>query len=166
MHIFSYSSVAASFCRLSLPLGCFSSIRLTYFILSRSSGEPRFANGNPMMTTARARSSAKFNPSDNLAPITANKSAPRFLISSVRAFRKNINYCHLKGCLDVLKNFEQLLNNFGGPSPRLWSLQVQRKPGTALASINGPETSSSTHLFLCSKFVQHTCLCPHRLGSI
>lgn len=80
MHMFSYSSVAASL----QPPGRFAGgpavvsccILFTYFIRSCSSGDARLAYGSPIITTARARSSVKFSPSESFAPMTAKRTAP------------------------------------------------------------------------------------------
>ncbi len=88
MHMFSYNSAAASFCPFSLLSPLFSSSWFTYFNRSFSSGDPRLAKGSPMIITARAKSSLKFNPSESFAPITAKRIAP-FLPSGGDAYQKN-----------------------------------------------------------------------------
>ncbi len=89
IHMFSYSSAAASFFP-GFRLFCFSSRRLTYSKRSRNSGEPRLANGNPMIATPRARSSAKFKPSDSFAPMTANNKAPFPSVGYIKSKWNNV----------------------------------------------------------------------------
>ena len=88
MHRFSYNSDAASLIPGLRLIPFLASISLTYFIRSRSSGDAALGNGKPTTTTALARSSAKFRPSESFAPMTAKRMAPsRFLLLSVVPYK-------------------------------------------------------------------------------
>jgi len=121
--MFSYSSAAASFFPGFGPF-CFASRRLTYSKRSRNSGEPRLANGNPMIATPRARSSAKFKPSDSFAPMTANNKAPFF--PSV-GYKGQMSPKYIlsseESCLPLLR-----LRRIVAEPVRRSHLQVQRTP--------------------------------------
>lgn len=77
MQMFSYSSRPAASLLLDGSLTVIFSF--TYRMRSFSSGEPRFGKGRPITTTARAKLSEKFNPSESFAPTTAKSRAPCLL---------------------------------------------------------------------------------------
>lgn len=134
IHRFSYNSAAASFFGSLLPSSLppcsrFSSSILTYFILSRSSGEPRFGKGSPTMTTARARSSAKFNPSESFAPMTANSRAPPFLSGSRPYEHQIVSYYAHSIMKRTMNHLPVLLPHTRGvPCPHQCFLVAQKTP--------------------------------------